>query len=202
VFAGSGKSALPSSEELPSVINGSGLISSHFPATVQCARLRDSLEFKRPRWGALTVDEIGKLLPTLFRKQIGRAEPHLLEILLPLWPRIVGKTMAQHSQPAFFASGVLTLNADCATWGTQLRRMTEAIRIEINGFLGQPIVKKLRIKTVNQPSMFPLPQPSHGTTPPVPALVEKAMDTASILDGEIASTLAGSYAKYFSRPRR
>jgi hypothetical protein len=141
------------------------------------------------------VDEIGKLLPSLFRKQIGRAEPHLLEILLPLWPRIVGKTMAQHSQPAFFASGVLTLNADCATWGTQLRRMTEAIRIEIN-------VKKLRIKTVTQSGLFSPPQPSCGTTPPVPALVEKAMDTASIPDGEIASTLAGSYAKYFSRPRR
>jgi hypothetical protein len=148
------------------------------------------------------VDEIGKVLPTLFRKQFGRAEPHLLEILLPLWPRIVGKTMAQHSQPAFFASGVLTLNADCATWGTQLRRMTEAIRIEINGFLGQSIVKKLRVKTVNQPSLFPLSPPSQGTAPPVPALVEKAMDTASIPDREIASTLAGSYAKYFSRPRR
>ena len=97
------------------------------------------------------MDEIGKILPSLFRKQICRAEPHLLEILLPLWPRIAGKTMAQHSQPALFASGVLTLTTDCATWGTQLRHMTEEIRAEINGFLGQPIVKKLRIKTMIQP---------------------------------------------------
>ena len=104
------------------------------------------------------MDEIGKLLPVLFRKQIRRAEPHLLDILLPLWPRIAGKTMAQHSQPALFASGVLTLHTDCATWGTQLRHMTEEIRAEINGFLGQPIVKKLRIKTVTQPGLFSPPR--------------------------------------------
>ena len=148
------------------------------------------------------MDEIGKILPSLFRKQIRRAEPHLLEILLPLWPRIAGKTMAQHSQPAFFASGVLTLATDCATWGTQLRQMTEEIRAEINGFLGQPIVKKLRIKTVTQPDLFSPPRRSRGAALPAPPLAEQAMDTDSIADPEIASALASSYAKYFNRPRR
>jgi hypothetical protein len=148
------------------------------------------------------VDEIGKLLPTLFRKQIRRAEPHLLEILLPLWPRIAGKTMAQHSQPTFFASGVLTLTTDCPTWGTQLRHMTEEIRAEINGFLGQPIVKKLRIKTVSQPGLFSPPRPLREFVPSAPLLVEQAMDTDRIADPEIATALASSYAKYFNRPRR
>jgi hypothetical protein len=148
------------------------------------------------------VDEIGKILPSLFRKQIRRAEPHLLDILLPLWPRIAGKTMAQHSQPAFFASGVLTLTTDCATWGTQLRHMTEEIRAEINGFLGQPIVKKLRVKTVTQPALFFRPRVSQGSAPPLPPPVSQAMDTDSIPDPEVATALASSYAKYFNRPRR
>jgi len=148
------------------------------------------------------VDEIGKILPSLFRKQIRRQEPHLLDILLPLWPRIAGKTMAQHSQPAFFASGVLTLATDCATWGTQLRHMTEEIRAEINGFLGQPIVRKLRIKTVTQPNLFSPSRPRLGTAPPAPHGVEHAFDTTSIADREVASALASSYSKYFNRPRR
>jgi len=148
------------------------------------------------------VDEIGKILPSLFRKQIRRTEPHLLEILIPLWPRIAGKTMAQHSQPALFASGVLTLTTDCATWGTQLRHMTEEIRAEVNGFLGQPIVKKLRIKTVTQPDLFSAPRRSRETAPPAAPRVDQAMDTTSIADAEIASALASSYAKYFNRPRR
>jgi len=148
------------------------------------------------------VDEIGKILPSLFRKQIRRTEPHLLEILVPLWPRIAGKTMAQHSRPVLFASGELTLTTDCATWGKQLRHMTEDIRAEINGFLGQPIVKKLRIKTVTQPDLFSPPRFSRGAAAPAPPRVERAMDTHSITDPEIATALASSYAKYFARHRR
>ena len=148
------------------------------------------------------MDEIGKVLPTLFRKQIRRSEPHVLDILLPLWPRIAGKVMAQHSQPTSFAFGVLTLAADCATWSTQLRHMTEDIRAEINGFLGQSIVKKLRIKTVPQPSLFASRRSLRKTELPAPALIEKVMETASIPDQQVALTLASSYAKYFARHRR
>ncbi|MGA2986859.1 MAG: DUF721 domain-containing protein [Terriglobia bacterium] len=147
------------------------------------------------------MDEIGKMLPGVFRKQIRRAEPHLLEILLPLWPRIVGKSMAQHSQPTFFASGVLTLATDSATWSTQLKHLTEEIRAEINGFLGQPIVKKLRIKTVTQPDLFSPPRVSPGIALPAPPPVNPAMGTDSIADPQIAAALASSYAKYFNRPR-
>lgn len=148
------------------------------------------------------MDEIGKILPSLFRKQIRREEPRLLEILLPLWPRIAGKTLAQHSQPALYASGMLTLATDCATWGAQLRQMSEEIRATINGFLGQPIVKKLRIKTVAQPGLFYPPRLSSVAGSPVPPPLIQAMGTDSIADPEVASALATSYAKYFNRPRR
>ena len=146
------------------------------------------------------MDEIGKLLPALFKAQIRRSEPHLLEILVPLWPRIVGKGMAQHSRPATFGSGLLTVYADCPTWGTQLRHMTEEIRTEVNGFLGQAVVKNLKIKTVTQPDLFLSPRSGHETTPPAPP-ADMAMVTDSITDPEIAAALASSYAKYFNRPR-
>jgi hypothetical protein len=148
------------------------------------------------------VDEIGKLLPFVFRKQIRRAEPRLLEILVPLWPRIAGRTMAQHSQPAAFESGVLTLTTDCATWGTQLRQMTEEIRAEINSFLGQPVVKKLRVKNAGQLDLFASPRLSSGTATSKLVLKEETVDTTSIPDSEIARVVASSYAKYFARARR
>ena len=173
-----------------------------FRAGAQCARLQNSANFNNLHRGMPNVDEIGKILPSWFRKQFRRADPHLLEILLPMRPRIAGKTMAQHSQPAFFASGVLTVTTDCPTWGAQLRQMTEEIRAEINGFLGQPMVRKLRIKTVTETSLFAPPRRSHQVAPPPPARVEQAMDTAAIADPEIASALATSYAKYFDRHRR
>jgi hypothetical protein len=148
------------------------------------------------------VDEVGKVLPALFKKQMRRDEPHLLEILLPLWPRIAGKAIAQHSQPASFDGGVLTLTTDCATWGAQLRHMAEEMRKGINGFLGQPIVRKLRIKKGNPSSLFAPPTTRRGTIRTVPRPAGKMVDTAAIADREIASTLENSYAKYFTRPGR
>ena len=148
------------------------------------------------------MDEIGKVLPALFKKQIGRSEPHLLDILVPLWPRIVGRIMAEHSQPAAFASGLLTLNTDSATWAVQLRHMTEEIRGGVNKFLGRAIVKKLRIKTASGRSLFATPRPAGRIAAPARPQAENSMNTESITDPEIAAALANSFAKYFNRPGR
>jgi hypothetical protein len=152
--------------------------------------------------GTSIVDEIGKLLPFVFRKQIRRAEPRLVDILIPLWPRIVGRNMALHSQPTAFESGVLTLTTDCATWGAQLRQMTEEIRAEINSFLGQPVVKKLRVKTITQLDLFGAVRLSSGSATRAPVPEKGDVDTTSIADPEIGRLIASSYAKYFARPRR
>jgi hypothetical protein len=79
--------------------------------------------------------------------------------------------------------------------------MTEEIRAQVNDFLGQAIVKKLRIKTVTQPDQFSPPPRAHETVPPAPPPAELAMVTDAIADPEIAAALASSYAKYFNRPR-
>lgn len=145
------------------------------------------------------MDEIGRILPGLFRRQIRRTEPHLIEILLPLWPRIAGKMLAQHSRPACFASGLLTVSTDCATWGGQLRQMTEELRAGINGFLGQPVVRKLRIRT-EPPSLFAAKvMRKDGVLSP--DLKGQMTDTTAIADREVAAAYAASYAKYFSRQR-
>lgn len=148
------------------------------------------------------MDEVGKILPSLIGRQIGSGEPQVLEVLISLWPRIAGKTMAQHSQPARFAAGVLTLAADGATWGTQLQYLAKDICAGINGFLGRALVKKLRIQVVAQASLFVPPRPLRDTAVLVPPVVEGAVDVGPIRDREIASAVETSYAKYFSRPRR
>jgi len=147
------------------------------------------------------VDEVGRILPLIFKKEIRRSEPHLLDILIPLWPRIAGKIMAQHSLPVAFEAGVLTLTTDCATWGGQLRHMTEEIRAGVNSFLGQPIVKKLVVKKTAQPGLFLTQEPVGKATPRTPPGARGTVDTASIADPETRDALAGSYAKYFARNR-
>src|SRR5439155_13307595 len=55
------------------------------------------------------VQEIGKVLPAIFKGHMRRANPPLVEVLAPLWPRVVGKSIAARSQPVAFEAGTLTL---------------------------------------------------------------------------------------------
>lgn len=147
------------------------------------------------------MDEIGKILSASLRKQIRIAEPFLLEVLLPLWPLIAGKCIAQHSTPRLFAAGVLTLESDSATWSAQLRHLSPQICVAVNSFVGKSAVKKLRIKTVVQPNLFS-PSPLTNTAPPAPTLTEQTLDTTAIANPATAAAIARSYSKYFSRSRR
>ena len=147
------------------------------------------------------MDDIGRVLPSLFRKEIGRAEPHLVEILQPLWPRIAGDAIAQHSRPFAFGCGMLTLATDGASWNTVLRHMSADIRARINAFLGQPVVKKLRFKTLRQTERFS-PPPARRQTFRAPLSGPLPLDTAAIADAEVAEVLTESYRKYFNRSGR
>ena len=94
------------------------------------------------------MEEIGKILPAVFKTQIRRAEPPLIEFLTPLWPRVVGKAIAECTRPVAFSGGSLTLGCSCPSWTAQLRSMNDEIRDAINNFLGGAIVKKLSVRHV------------------------------------------------------
>ena len=55
------------------------------------------------------MEEIGKTLPAVFKRHVRGSNPQLVEILAPLWSRVAGKGIAEHSRPVAFWSGTLTL---------------------------------------------------------------------------------------------
>lgn len=92
------------------------------------------------------MEEIGKILPAVFRNRVRRGEPSLVRILAPLWSQVAGKPIALHSRPVAYEGGMLTLVADGSSWTVELRHMAEEIRAKVNHFLGEPAVKKLRVE--------------------------------------------------------
>jgi hypothetical protein len=94
------------------------------------------------------MDEVGKILPAVFRRQAERMEPPVAQILAPLWPRVAGKAMARQCRPVAFCHGTLTLVTEDESWSLQLQQMAEQICAEINAFLGGPIVKRLCVRQV------------------------------------------------------
>ena len=102
------------------------------------------------------MEEVGKLLPRIFKRQMRREDAQLIEILGPLWLRAAGKGIAENSRPIAFVAGTLTLETTCPTWASQLLQMAQELRGEINDFLGCPVVKKLEIKILpNHAGMNP-----------------------------------------------
>lgn len=145
------------------------------------------------------MEEIGRILPAVFKRHVRRADPPLVELLAPLWPRVAGKAIAQHSRPIAFADRTLTLAVSCPSWTAQLRMMSEDIRAKINSFLGGPIVRTLRVRYV--PDLDPTETHSAKQDDPGAPRAEKLTrpDGAENLDPEISGILERSFAKYFAR---
>ncbi len=145
------------------------------------------------------MEEIGKLLPAIFKAQIRRADPPLVELLTPLWPRVAGKAIAEYSRPIAFTGGTLTLGCSCLSWTAQLRQMSEQIRAKINDFLGSAIVKKLSVRHV--PDLAPLEPAGEmqaGCSEPGTEKLSRPAG-ATDLGPEISEILDHSFAKYFAR---
>lgn len=146
------------------------------------------------------MEEIGKSLPAVFRRHVRGTNPQLVEILAPLWGRVAGKRIAEHSRPVAFGSGTLTLSTPCATWAAQLRQLAGEIVAAVNAFLGGAVVKKLEVKFA--------PEVAHSKNETRKSKIEMGdagefrvsnFEFPSALDAETARILKRSYGKYFSR---
>lgn len=97
------------------------------------------------------MEEISKILPLIFKSQVRRNNPRVVEILAPLWPQVAGKPMARHSRPVVFDDGTLMLECDCKAWSAEMRRMSDDIRVQINRYLGTPAVRELKVRYRSKP---------------------------------------------------
>lgn len=159
------------------------------------------------------MQDIGELLPAVFRSQLRRGGSFFVEVLSPFWARVAGKPIAQHCCPVAFEAGTLTLASNCPAWASELGRLVEEIRAKINSFLGEPVVKKLRIRY--EPNLGPLLTgnlKSDTQSLEIGARRDdqfrlsnfdlRTSDRAARFDLEVARVVERSFTKYFSRHRR
>jgi len=147
------------------------------------------------------VDEVAKLLPDVFKRQVRRAAPPLVEVLTPLWSQAVGPAIAQQSRPEAFTAGTLTLAAADPVWARTLTTMAEVLRQKVNAYLGAPVVRAVRIRQTGKlelPSSWGAAAAEVPRPIPAPAAGTEALEK---LDPETARAVRLSYAKYFARNR-
>jgi len=149
----------------------------------------------------MSVEEIGKLLPAVFKRQVRRNDPKVIEILAPLWARVVGKGIALQSRPTAFEAGTLTIVTSCPTWAAQLRQMSEEVRAQVNNYLGGAIVKKLRLRVILEADPVNAPAPQEKVTLEGEPTQEPLPEGAAQLEPEMTGMIERSYAKYFARKK-
>ena len=147
------------------------------------------------------MEEVGKILPGVFKRHLRPSDPAYVDVLASLWPRLVGKAIAAQSWPVAFEKGTLQVATTCPTWAAQLRLLAEEMRAEINNHLGGPLVKKLRIGY--QPKAEQTRSSARrAARPAFELLPAEGQVGAARLEPELSGVLQRSYSKYFSRPDR
>jgi hypothetical protein len=147
------------------------------------------------------MEEIGKILPKVLQPQLSRLEPPVVEVLAPLWTRVAGKALAKECRPVTFSAGTLTLATEDADWAEPLQQMAEEIRAHVNNFLGKPVVKHLRILSVNK---LDHGDRSQRQAENLPVSEPKRRDWPRRGPGMASATpelIGRSRAKYFGRKR-
>jgi len=75
-----------------------------------------------------------------------------IHTLLERWADIVGESVAAHSTPESYESGVLVVRTDSTTWATQLRTIASQIVAKLNEAVGDGSVTRVEVRGPDAPS--------------------------------------------------
>lgn len=95
----------------------------------------------------LLGDVLGKLI-----KDRGWRDPAAKAGVFANWPQLVGPEIAEHCRPVSCADGELVIEAESATWATQLRLFKRQILARLASNAGPQVVTRLRIQGPTQSS--------------------------------------------------
>ena len=74
------------------------------------------------------------------------APPTLLAEVQRVWPQAVGEALAAAGRPVAERAGVVTIACAQAVWAQELDLMSERVIAALNGALGRPAVRQLRVQ--------------------------------------------------------
>lgn len=80
---------------------------------------------------------VGKALRLDDANSIGR--------LWRTWPDVVGEEIARNAEPSSLKDGVLRIRTNTPVWATEISYLVEEIKRSVNGALGKPLVKEIRV---------------------------------------------------------
>src|SRR5512135_1247214 len=77
--------------------------------------------------------------------------------ILGVWNEIVGEPVAEHSKPRSVRNRILFVDVSHSTWMQQLQFLKPTLLDQLNGFLGEPLIRDIRFKLGKVTPNLPVP---------------------------------------------
>lgn len=115
------------------------------------------------------MERAGKSLWNALRRLADPEKP--LDLLVAVWPLIVGARLATHTEPIAWEEGRLKIAVSEPEWRQQLEPMTEELRRQVNRWWGRQVVQEVSWVRghVSPPPEW---EPAKPSATPAPALSE------------------------------
>lgn len=157
------------------------------------------------------MEQAGKSLWTALRRVARPEKP--LDLLIAVWPLMVGHRLAGHTRPACWRGGEVEVAVRGDDWLEQLKGMGSDLRGQINRWWGSNLVRTVKIILDRAPaSPARRPAPSHGrTAKPLASLAENKLEAAlkelegplaGIADQELRELIERVAVKYLEKQGR
>ena len=98
-----------------------------------------------PEPGGPPPRRVSASLDAVTRNLGGAGGPALVD-LIRRWPEVVGQPIAAHSKPLLLRSGTLTIAADEAAWGAQLRWLEADLLRRLDDACGPGVVTRVAVR--------------------------------------------------------
>ena len=141
------------------------------------------------------MNDLSSLLPG-FLRQLHFSQEMTGELVVALWERIVGETLAQNARPLRLQGTTLVLTVSSEAWKKELFSLRFEILKRLERLFGPSRVSRLDLRV--DPWMNAVRAPD---TPAPEQLVEEPAELLldSISDPELSRSLAAAASSYFAR---
>lgn len=130
------------------------------------------------------MEKAGKTMWSALRRVAQPERP--LDLLIAVWPLMVGQRMASHTRPVAWNKGRVVVEVSEAEWQRQLEGLSRDIRRQINHWWGAQLVREVRFLLSEKPRASA--RPGRGGAPSVGDHTSTSSDLA-VAENKLSSAL-------------
>ena len=148
------------------------------------------------------MERAGQSLWSALRRVARHERP--LDILVAVWPLMVGRRLADHTRPVAWSKGRVDVAVDRPEWQSQLESMGKDVRTQVNNWWGSELVREVRFVPEKAKRPRPAAEPVKNARTPAEhklgaALRELEPALNKIADTDLRELVARVAGQYLAR---